>query len=148
MTVTAASVWDEAMSFGAYVDQMTTRQHEYRQVFEATIIDVDTTQAFEGSRLKFLVLTEDWCGDSSQFVPVAARLADEIEGLEIRFLLRNEHLEFASQYRNTSGRQPIPVIILLDDCGREIGVFLERPARSSEMMAAETRRFADENSDL
>jgi hypothetical protein len=127
---------------------MTTRQDEYRRVFDMTMIDSNTARQFRGTNLKFLILTEDWCGDSSQFVPVLARLVAEIDGLEIRFLLRNEHLEFADKYRDASGRQPIPVIVVLDEGGDEVGVLLERPAAATELMASETRRFADENNQL
>jgi len=37
-----------------------------------------------------LVLSEDWCGDAVNAVPVVARLADEVPDLDLRVLARDE----------------------------------------------------------
>lgn len=148
LKLNASEYWDQAMTYEEYLAQMTQRRDEYESNYSSTRIDAQVRDQFAGRSLRFLVITEDWCGDSSQFVPPVARLCDEIDGLEIRFLLRPDVLELADRYRDRSGRQPIPVIITLDLEGQEYGALLERPAEVTELMAAETRRFASENSDL
>jgi hypothetical protein len=148
MPISPADRWDEALSYEQYVAQMTTRQGEYHHNFESAQISAADRARFDKSSLRILVLTEDWCGDSSQFVPAVARLANELDNVEIRFLLRNEHEDLADGYRDASGRQPIPVFILMDGDGREIGALHERPQAVTVRMAEETRRFAQENSHL
>lgn len=148
MAISPAERWDQAMSYDQYVGQMTVRQDEYRRNFDATrILDRDRAH-FGGTPLRVLILTEDWCSDSAQFVPPVARLADELNNFEIRFLLRNEHEDLADGYRDQTGRQPIPVVIIMDANGNELGALLERPAEVTARMAAETRRFAQENDQL
>ncbi|MEZ4520090.1 MAG: thioredoxin family protein [Thermomicrobiales bacterium] len=144
----AREYWGQGLSYDQYLAQMTIRSDEYRENFASTDIDNETIQVFSGRDLRFLVITEDWCGDSSQFVPAVARLASQLDNAEIRFLLRPDVRELADQYRDGSGRQPIPVIIVMDENGTELGALLERPGAVTEQMAAETIRFASENSHL
>lgn len=144
----AADVWDRAMTFDEYVAQMTQNRERYQENFEATEITQQDRERFGGQPLRFLVLTEDFCGDSAQFVPPLGKLAHELDNVDIRVLLRDQHHELAENYRRADGYQAIPVIIMLDEDGNELGYLVERPNRVNEQMAAETRRFAQENSHL
>jgi hypothetical protein len=66
-----------------------------------------------------------------------AKLAQEVPGIEVRVLFRDEHRDLVSEYRAKDGRQAIPTFVFFDDEMREIGVLVERPAAE---IAAETRR--------
>src|SRR4051812_32714576 len=48
----------------------------------------------QGSRLggewRLLVISEDWCGDASNTVPVLARAAEALPGFEMRVVKRDE----------------------------------------------------------
>ena len=46
-----------------------------------------------GTRRRLLVIAEDWCGDASSTVPVVARFADAVPGMELRVLRRDQHPE-------------------------------------------------------
>jgi hypothetical protein len=104
--------------------------------------------AFAGEPLRILVLTEDFCGDSAQLIPVAGRLARELDNVDVRVLHRDQHLELADGYRRKDGYQAIPVFILHSPDGEEIGSLIERPERATQAMAAETARFAAEHDQL
>ena len=54
----------------------------------------------------------------------------------------------AAGYVRKDGYQAIPVLIVLDGAGEELGHLVERPARVNEELSAETRRFARENAHL
>lgn len=148
MASKAADLWDTAMSAEAYMAQMTQKRDLFDRRIVTTTISDDERAAFSGRPLRFLVLTEDFCGDSAQFIPPVIRLAQELEKVEIRLLLRDTYREFASGYVRKDGYQAIPVLILLADDGEEIGYLVERPARVNDELAAETRRFARENPQL
>ncbi|MBX6343205.1 MAG: thioredoxin family protein, partial [Thermomicrobiaceae bacterium] len=96
----------------------------------------------------FLVITEDWCSDSAQFVPVVARLAREVPGVELRVLRRDEHHDLAERYPRKDGYHAIPIFILFDGEMRELGSLVERPTRAAEEIAAETRKFQREHPEL
>lgn len=62
----------------------------------------------------WLVITEGWCGDSSQTLPIFNKMAEASNGhIELRVLLRDEHLDLIDQYLTNGGRA-IPKLLLLD----------------------------------
>ena len=56
------------------------------------------------------VLTEGWCGDAAQSVPVIEQLASLNPLIETRYLLRDQNLELMDQYL-TNGSRSIPKVI-------------------------------------
>jgi hypothetical protein len=136
------------MTVDAYIAQMT----QNRDVFERRIASTEITDAeraaFTSTPLRLLVLTEDFCGDSAQFIPPVIRLAQELDNVDVRLLLRDQHRELAAGYVRKDGYQAIPVLTVLDQDGDEIGYLVERPARVNEVLATETRRFAKQNPHL
>ena len=76
--------------------------------------------------LRFLVITEDWCGDAANTIPVLARLIDESPGTEIRVLRRDEHPAVMDRYLTGTARS-IPIVIVLDEQFRELGHWGPRP---------------------
>jgi hypothetical protein len=140
--------WESALALDEYVDQMTLNQDWFRSNLEATRLLPEERAAFAGEPLRILVLTEDFCGDSAQLIPVAGRLARELDNVDVRVLHRDQHLELADGYRRKDGYQAIPVFILHSPDGEEIGSLIERPERATQAMAAETARFAAEHDQL
>ena len=147
-TMPAADFWDKAMPYDAYLAQMREKRDQHLARLRATEITDDERAAFAGEPLRFLVLTEDYCGDSAQFIPPVAKLAEELDSVELRILLRNEHRDLADAYPRWDGYRAIPVFILLDQHGHELGYLSERPRRLYDVLAAETRRFAQAHPEL
>jgi hypothetical protein len=50
--------------------------------------------------------------------------------------------------RSARGHPAIPVFVVLDADLRELGALVERPARTTAEMVAETRRFQQDRADL
>lgn len=144
----AARHWDVAMDVATYLSQMTRNRELFDRRIRSTEISGATPEAFSGEALRFLVLTEDFCGDSAQFVPPVIRLGQELDNVDVRLLSRDRNPELASGYVRKDGYQAIPVLIVLADDGSEIGYLVERPARVNDELSAETRRFARENPNL
>ena len=44
-------------------------------------------------KMTFLVITEGWCGDAAQNVPVINKLAEHSENIDLRLILRDNNLE-------------------------------------------------------
>lgn len=63
--------------------------------------------------LRMLALNADWCIDSASTVPLLARLAEQVAGVELRLLERDAHLGVMDAYLTNGGRS-IPLVILLD----------------------------------
>ncbi len=61
----------------------------------------------------WLVITEGWCGDAAQIVPVLQKLANEREKVELRFVLRDENLDLMDAFLTNGGRS-IPKVVFVD----------------------------------
>lgn len=61
----------------------------------------------------FLVLSEGWCGDAAQLVPVMKKMADAANAIELKIVLRDENDGLMEQFL-TNGARSIPKLILLD----------------------------------
>jgi hypothetical protein len=73
-----------------------------------------------------LVLAEDWCGDAVNTVPVLARLAEEVPGLDLRILGRDANPDLMDPHLS-AGARAIPVVMVLDEEFRELGWWGSRP---------------------
>jgi len=76
----------------------------------------------------WLIITEAWCGDAAQNIPVIEKLAAENQGIETRYVLRDENLKLMDRFL-TNGARAIPKLIALDVRTFEIlGTWGSRPA--------------------
>lgn len=85
--------------------------------------------------LRVLILSEDWCGDCTDNLPIVNRLAEESGKLEVRILPRDAHLDVMDSYLKYGQFRAIPLILLLDETGRVIGNLKERPESVTELRA-------------
>ncbi|MCB0765053.1 MAG: thioredoxin family protein [Flavobacteriales bacterium] len=82
----------------------------------------------------WLVLTEPWCGDSAQNLPVIVALAEHAPAITVRVLLRDAHLGVMDRYL-TNGSRSIPKLVSFDpSSGRELFTWGPRPARAQELV--------------
>ncbi len=84
-------------------------------------------------RVIWLILTEGWCGDAAQNVPVIEKIAAESVNIEIRYLLRDENLELMDRFL-TNGARAIPKLIVLDAETLEVlGTWGSRPKAAQDL---------------
>ncbi len=62
----------------------------------------------------WLVLTEAWCGDAAQLIPVIQKMADESDKVTTRYILRDQNLEIMDQFLTNGRSRSIPKLICLD----------------------------------
>ncbi len=82
----------------------------------------------------WMVLTEDWCGDSAQTLPQIAKIAAVSKFVDLRILHRDEHPEIMDQYL-TNGSRGIPKLIAFDNAGNELFQWGPRPAFAAKIVA-------------
>jgi len=144
----AAERYKQAIAIDDYLTHMTQNRERVMENLEKTVITAKDREVYGAHPLRVLILTEEWCIDSTQFVPVLTRLAHEVPGIEIRVLERDEHQDLATNYRRKDGYQAIPVFILFDEKMHEFGFLIERPVKANQEMAEETRRFQQAHPEL
>ncbi len=78
-------------------------------------------------KMIWLVITEGWCGDAAQNIPLLEKIAAESANIETRYVLRDENLELIDAYLTNNARS-IPKLIALDAKNLEvIGTWGPRP---------------------
>ena len=78
-------------------------------------------------KMIWLIITEGWCGDAAQNIPIIEKIAAESEHIETRYVLRDENLELMDAYVTNNARS-IPKLIALDaESLAEIGTWGPRP---------------------
>lgn len=60
-----------------------------------------------------LVISEGWCGDAAQIVPVMNKLVAESDKLDLKIVLRDENDELMNDYL-TNGARSIPKVVLVE----------------------------------
>jgi thiol-disulfide isomerase/thioredoxin len=81
----------------------------------------------------WVVITESWCGDSSQVLPVIAKVVAESNNkIELRIIFRDEHPEWITEY-HTNGSKSIPKLISFDKEGNQLFVWGPRPSAAIEL---------------
>ena len=81
----------------------------------------------------WLVITEAWCGDAAHNLPFMAKMADLMEQVSLRIVLRDENLELMDLFLTNDARS-IPKLIRLDENLEVIGTWGPRPATLQAMV--------------
>lgn len=81
---------------------------------------------------KLLIISEGWCGDAAQIIPVVNVMMNEI-GVEQKIVFRDENPELMNAYL-TDGAKSIPILIGVDLHGNEIFRFGSRPNYGMELL--------------
>ena len=85
-------------------------------------------------KMIWLVITEGWCGDAAQNIPVIEKIAEASSGsIETRYVLRDENLELMDRFLTNNARS-IPKLIALDaETLEELGTWGPRPQESMDL---------------
>jgi hypothetical protein len=130
-------IWESGLTFDEFVASCKA-QHcgLWQGVYKLARVPEWARNAMPaGAQRKLLVIAEDWCGDASNTVPVVAKLADSVPGLELKIILRDANPEVMDRYL-TNGARSIPVVIALDENFQELGHWGPRPSELQSWVMA------------
>ncbi|HWZ60644.1 MAG TPA: thioredoxin family protein [Gemmatimonadaceae bacterium] len=107
--------FEAAQSFSEYL----AATHEYADLWHgvygiAKVTDAAVARAVAlDSPWRLLALTEDWCGDAVNTLPVLARLTERAPNIELRTLSRDANPDLMDAHLTGTARA-IPVVMILD----------------------------------
>ncbi len=135
------SEWRQrALSFDQYLSHADMNVPTMKGNYAAIDLDADDDAFFSNLSLKLpkgsvtvLALSESWCGDCVENLPVVAKLESKYPFLSLLIFPRDTNLDIMDQYL-TDGKRTIPVFIFFDSDGNEIGRFIERPPGAHAFM--------------
>ena len=116
-------------TFADFLARETVNHEMWLAVARRVIIPVDYSARVEAlhGHWHLLVLSEDWCGDSVNIVPIIAKLADSITNMDMRILARDQNLDIMDAHLTNGKSRSIPIVILLNEKFQECGWWGPRP---------------------
>lgn len=85
----------------------------------------------------WMVLTEDWCGDSAQNLPYIGEIAKINDKINLRILPRDENLDIMDRYLTEAKSRSIPKIVAFDEEGNELFQWGPRPKEAQQFVRDE-----------
>lgn len=67
----------------------------------------------------WLVITEAWCGDAAQILPVINHMATLNSNITLKHVLRDEHPKLMNLFL-TNGGKSIPIVIIIDETTNKV----------------------------
>jgi thiol-disulfide isomerase/thioredoxin len=82
----------------------------------------------------WLVLTESWCGDAAQTLPVINKFAEANEKIDLKVVLRDENEDLMNQFL-TNGSKSIPKLIVVENESKKVvGSWGPRSEKAAKMV--------------
>ncbi|WP_424519063.1 thioredoxin family protein [Rubrivirga sp.] len=128
--VSRSSDWEKGETFRAFLGTAEDNIDLWTKGYERARVPDDLVARIEAvpGEWKWLVLSEDWCGDASNTVPPLAAFAEAVGNVELRMLDRDQNLELMDEHLTNGTARSIPIVIVLDSDGVERGWWGPRPS--------------------
>ncbi len=120
----------------ALTDYSMLNDRRMKRLDKTLKIDESIKEAFANADTKvtWLVLTEGWCGDAAQSLPVINKLAELNNGIDLKIVSRDDHDELMSNFL-TNGGKAIPKLIVYDNENKEVlNSWGPRPSIATKMV--------------
>ena len=110
--------------------------HRMKRLDKQIVLDSDLLSRLQeiDRNMVWLVLTEAWCGDAAQIIPLIEKMAEASDKIKLKFILRDENLEIMDQFLTDGKSRSIPKLICLDADSLEVlGDWGPRPVEAQEL---------------
>lgn len=126
------------------VEQTDERTH-YSELNESRMRRLDKTMKITDENIVklnslnkhyiWLVLTESWCGDAAQILPILNKMVVQSDGkIDMKLVLRDEHEELMNHFLTNKGKA-IPKLIIIDkETGSVSGDWGPRPQGAIDLI--------------
>jgi hypothetical protein len=89
----------------------------------------------------WLVISEGWCGDAAQILPIIHKMAEESGKIELKIVLRDENEDLMNLFL-TNKAKAIPIVIVIDkQTGDVMGNWGPRPKGAADFIKNYKKEF-------
>jgi hypothetical protein len=89
----------------------------------------------------WLVISEGWCGDAAQLLPIINKMAIDSGNIELKIVLRDENDELMKLFL-TNKKKSIPVMVVVDkETGSVLGKWGPRPKGATDLITDYKKEF-------
>ena len=98
-------------------------------------LDLEVEKALQNLKSKqtWLVISEGWCGDAAQILPIIKLMTEVSENIDFKIVLRDENEALMNQFL-TNGAKSIPKLLLLDEAFNLINHWGPRPEGAKNLI--------------
>ena len=120
---------EDLLNYSKLNDRRMTRLDKTIQLSHETLLALKKID----KPITWLVLTEGWCGDAAQTLPVISKIADESDLITLKIIFRDEHEELMSHFL-TNGGKSIPKLLVLNSENDVLNTWGPRPNIATKMV--------------
>jgi hypothetical protein len=142
--------WEDAFRWDDYLDR---EIHQHQEMWRSVLAKCGVPEwaVEEGARIggewRLLVISEDWCGDAVNTVPVMARMAEALPNVQLRIAKRDGNPGLMDAFL-TSGSRSIPLAIVLRPDFSVAGRWGPRPPELQEFVLSEKKKGERPSSEI
>ena len=93
----------------------------------------------------WLVISEGWCGDAAQLLPIINKMAIDSGKIELKIVLRDENEDLMNLFLTNKGKA-IPIVIVIDkETGNVLGHWGPRPKAAADLIKNYKKEFGTIN---
>jgi thioredoxin-like negative regulator of GroEL len=123
-----------------YSELNETRMNRLDKTIKITEENSSALQSLKSEYI-WLVISEGWCGDAAQLLPIINKMAVESGKIDLRIVLRDENEELMKLFL-TNTKQAIPILIVIDkETGSVLGNWGPRPKAAADLVADYKKEF-------
>lgn len=120
---------EDLLNYSKLNDRRMTRLDKTIQLSQETLLGLKKID----KPITCLVLTEGWCGDAAQTLPVISKIADESDFITLKIIFRDEHEQLMSQFLTNAGKS-IPKLLVLNSQNKVLNTWGPRPNTATKMV--------------
>ncbi len=120
---------EDLLNYSKLNDRRMTRLDKTIQLSHETLLALKKID----KPITWLVLTEGWCGDAAQTLPVINKIANESDLITLKIIFRDEHEELMSHFL-TNGGKSIPKLLVLNSENDVLNTWGPRPNIATKMV--------------
>ena len=120
---------EDLLNYSKLNDRRMTRLDKTIQLSQETLLGLKKID----KPITWLVLTEGWCGDAAQTLPVISKIANESDLITLKIIFRDEHEELMNQFL-TNGGKSIPKLLVLNSQNKVLNTWGPRPNTATKMV--------------
>jgi hypothetical protein len=130
--------FESASTFPEYLDRVEKNRELWHAVYDRVRVPDEVVHEAKGipGGWHLLALSEDWCGDAVNTLPVIARLAEDA-GWDMRVVGRDENPDLMDAHLTNGRSRSIPIVIVYDEEFNEIGWWGPRPGEIQSWVMTE-----------
>lgn len=120
---------EELLNYSKLNDRRMRRLDKTIQLSQETLLALKKID----KPITWLVLTEGWCGDAAQILPVINKIASESHLINLKIIFRDEHEELMNHFLTNGGRS-IPKLLVLNSENEVLNTWGPRPSIATKIV--------------